>query len=62
MQSKTKGKKGQVKEREQRKQKKLEKQRRKGKGTAHGPWPRCDFSGKESLSNSSLWEYTGINQ
>jgi hypothetical protein len=39
MQSKTKGRKGQDKEREPRRQKKLEKQQRKGKGTAHGARP-----------------------
>jgi len=65
MQSKTKGKKGQVKEREQRRQKKLEKQRRQGKGTAHGPRPTRDqkevarrlLAGEVSMVGGTGWSF-----
>lgn len=65
MQSKTKGQKGQVKEREQRRQQKLEKQRRKGKGTAHGPRPtrsqkevaRRLLAGEVSMVGGTGWSF-----
>lgn len=65
MQSKTKGQKGQVKEREQRRQKKLEKQRRQGKGTAHGPRPTRDqtevarrlLAGEVSMVGGTGWSF-----
>ncbi|MBA4376482.1 MAG: hypothetical protein C0401_09970 [Anaerolinea sp.] len=65
MQSKTKGQKGQVKEREQRRQQKLEKQRRKGKGTTHGPRPTRNqkevakrlLAGEVSMVGGTGWSF-----
>lgn len=65
MQCKTKRKKRQAKETEQRRQKKLEKQRGKSRGTAHGPRPTRNqkevakrlLAGEVSMVGGTGWSF-----
>lgn len=65
MKSKTKSKKGQAKEREQQRQKKIENQRRKSRGTSHGPRPTRNqkevakrlLAGEVSMVGGTGWSF-----
>jgi len=65
MKSKTKSKKGQAKERERQRQKKIENQRRKSRGTSHGPRPTRNqkevakrlLAGEVSMVGGTGWSF-----